>query len=717
MDEQGIKNIDDLARFTPGLTFSPNSGGLTNNIAIRGVLSEVGASTTGIYIDDTPVQVRSKGIVTENSTPQIFDLERVEVLKGPQGTLFGTGSMGGTIRFITPDPDLHKFSIYSRVEGSSTKSGDPSYEGGVAAGGPIVDGSIGARVSVFYQSIGGFINQRPFDGTAVTNKAIDTANTTVLRGAVKWAPFDQLSITPAIYYQHKRQSAPYFWLNESNPDKTDFNSGYTEPQPSVDTFTLPSLKVDWNFADMELVSDTSFFYRKLSRTSDYSEFLWTALVGDGSPTPDAPLPGYRATSRDAVRQNSFTQEVRLQSTNSDSRLQWVAGALFQSARLYTNQYVLDPQLPALSQAVYGQTIEAAFGEGLINGIYSYAIEQWATDKQTALFGQADFAFTSALKGTLGVRVARDSLSFSRITDGALANGYLIRTKASAPSTTPVTPKIGLSYQPDARNLYYVSASKGTREGGVNNPSVASGRPGCPAGLVGPIAYGSDNLWSYEIGAKNQFADGRLRTQASIFYTDWRNIQQTVQSNGCLTTSYVDNLGGATIKGGDLQAELRLLDNWSIAFTGGYQRARYSSTGLGAPGTGGARAVLARSGDSLGVSPWNVTLSSKYDFVVWDKSSYFRLDYSYSAKDPGETPVRDPLNTTVYDPGLVADPAIRLLGARLGMKINGFDVSVFCRNVFNQTPPLGLNHDALGDPLYYGSTVRPRVLGLTATYRY
>ena len=133
MDEQGIKSVDDLARFTPGLTFAPSTGGITNDIAIRGVLSEVGASTTGIYIDDTPIQVRSKGIATESAFPQLFDLERVEVLRGPQGTLFGTGSEGGTIRFITPEPDLEKYSGYSRIEGSSTKSGDPSYEMGVAA--------------------------------------------------------------------------------------------------------------------------------------------------------------------------------------------------------------------------------------------------------------------------------------------------------------------------------------------------------------------------------------------------------------------------------------------------------------------------------------------------------------------------------------------------------------------------------------------------------
>ncbi len=720
MDEQGIKNIEDVSRFTPGLTFAPSKAGYISDIAIRGVLSEVGASTTGVYIDDTPVQVRSKGVVTENAFPQIFDLERVEVLKGPQGTLFGTGSMGGTVRFITPEPDLHKYSVYARAEGSSTDGGDPSYEMGAAAGGPVVDGTLGFRVSAFYQRSGGFVDRQPFDTTAVTDKAINFTDTTVLRAAIKWAPTDQLTVTPAIYYQKKtRENDDYYWLNESNPHSSDFRSGYTEPSPSRDTFTLPSVKADWQMQGMELISDTSFFYRDLTRSEDYSEFLWTALVGDGSPTPDSILPNYRASSLFHVRQNSFTQEVRLQSTQSDSKLQWVVGALYQNSRLYADQYVVDPLLPALSLAAYGLPIEDAFGEGLVNGIYSYAIHQWATDKQTALFGQADYSFTPNWKATLGVRVARNTLDYHRDEDGALtAATRYIQEHGSAPTTTPVTPKIGVSYEGDAHDLYYFSASKGTREGGVNNPSVASGKPGCPAGVTAPLAYGADNLWSYEIGAKNRFMDGRLRTEASVFYIDWKKIQQNVNNNGCLTTSYVDNLGTATVKGAELQAELRVLDNWSWLLTGAYTDAKFSSDALGSPEkTTGIRPVIASDGDSLGVAPYNIGISTRYDFQAFSFNSYFRVDYTYTAKDTGQTPTRNPRNATIYDPDAVADPALRQLGARLGAKIAGMDISLFARNILNDTPPLGLYHDNLGDPLYYGLTVRPRTVGLTVSYRY
>ncbi len=720
MDAQGIKSIDDVARFTPGLNFAPSSDGLTNSIAIRGIASGVGASTTGVYIDDTPVQVRSgTGVVTENVYPQVFDLERVEVLRGPQGTLFGTGSMGGTVRFITPEPSLNHFTGLARAEGGFTKNGDASYEAGVAVGGPIIEDRLGFRVSAFYQSAGGYVDRMPFTGSTVTDKDINDERTTVLRAALKFAASDALAITPSITYQRKRKHDGYFWENISNTQDAVFNAGWDQPQPSTDSFTLPALKIQWKIGSAELISNTSFLYRSLDRASDYSAFNWFALVGD--PTPTAPVPDYRVTSNASVRQNSFTQEVRLQSTDTGSRLQWVAGALYQSSRLYTNQYVVDPLLPQLSQDVYGAPIADIFGEGLVDGIYSATIDQWAKDTQSALFGQLDYALTPQFKATLGARVARTELKFSRFFGGPLlckaCTGSPEFTGGSTPSAHPVTPHFGLSYEPDAHNLYYLSAGKGFRVGGVNNPSVPTDRPGCPGGLQAPATFAADRLWSYEIGAKNQFAGGRLKTQASIYYIDWQDIQQAVSANGCFTSSYKDNLGSAKVRGFDLAAEYRIIDNLSVAVSGGYTHARYSSNAFGAPASGtGVRPLIAADGDSLGVAPWNATVSGEYGFHAWEHDAYFRVDYSYTARDTGVTPLRDPASSN-YDPGLTADPAVRLLGARLGVRIGDFDLSVFGRNLLNETPALGRMHDGVGDPLYYAVTVRPRTLGITGTYRF
>jgi iron complex outermembrane receptor protein len=151
MDDRGIKDIQSLARFTPGIKVD-NSG--TNNIAIRGIASSGGAGTTGIYIDDTPIQMRSLAFNPDEALPKSFDIDRVEVLRGPQGTLFGAGSMGGTVRYITTKPSLTQTSIYGRSEMSYTQDGDPSYEAGVAIGGPLIDNKLGARLSVWYRKDG-----------------------------------------------------------------------------------------------------------------------------------------------------------------------------------------------------------------------------------------------------------------------------------------------------------------------------------------------------------------------------------------------------------------------------------------------------------------------------------------------------------------------------------------------------------------------------------
>jgi iron complex outermembrane recepter protein len=170
MDAQGLKNIDDLTRLTPGVTFSRNGSGTNCNdessdINIRGIDSSAGASTTGFYIDDTPVQARHIGFGSVNAFPALFDLDRVEVLRGPQGTLFGAGAEGGAVRFITPEPGLTEYSGYDRAELAFTQFGAPSYEAGAAFGGPIIDNVLGFRVSTSYRFDGGWVDRVSYDAS------------------------------------------------------------------------------------------------------------------------------------------------------------------------------------------------------------------------------------------------------------------------------------------------------------------------------------------------------------------------------------------------------------------------------------------------------------------------------------------------------------------------------------------------------------------------
>ena len=146
IDQRGIKDFQDVVRFTPGVSIDTSR---TNAISIRGISSSGGADTTGIYIDDSPIQMRALGFNPDDTLPKTFDLDRVEVLRGPQGTLFGAGSEGGTVRYIMTQPSVSKESTYARSEVSITRGGEPSYEAGIAHGGPIIDDVFGYRASVW----------------------------------------------------------------------------------------------------------------------------------------------------------------------------------------------------------------------------------------------------------------------------------------------------------------------------------------------------------------------------------------------------------------------------------------------------------------------------------------------------------------------------------------------------------------------------------------
>src|ERR1700731_2613771 len=200
LDERGIKDFSEVARFTPGVNFD-NSG--TNNISIRGISGTGGAGTTGIYLDDTPIQMRALAFSPDEALPKSFDIDRVEVLRGPQGTLFGSGSEGGTVRYITTQPSLTKASIYAREEVSYTQGGSINYEAGIAAGTPVIDGTLGVRASVWYRRDGGYIDRIDPVTLATDQKNANFDQTTLIRLAAVWAPTEHLTVTPSIYYQDR----------------------------------------------------------------------------------------------------------------------------------------------------------------------------------------------------------------------------------------------------------------------------------------------------------------------------------------------------------------------------------------------------------------------------------------------------------------------------------------------------------------------------------
>ncbi|MDP9014012.1 MAG: TonB-dependent receptor plug domain-containing protein, partial [Pseudomonadota bacterium] len=259
IDQKGIRDFSDVARYTPGVAFDNSQ---TNQISIRGISSSGGSGTTGIYIDDVPIQVRNLGFNSDDALVKLFDLDRVEVLRGPQGTLFGAGSEGGTVRYITTQPSLTKSSMNAKAETSYTQGGSPNYETGVAGGTPIIDGVLAVRASAWFRHDGGWIDRIDPTTLQTVDKNSNHDETTVLRLAALWKPNDSISVTPSVLYQDRRRNdVTIYWPEYSDPSKDRYFSANPTARPEPDKFYLPSLNVSADFGPVRLISTTAYFHR------------------------------------------------------------------------------------------------------------------------------------------------------------------------------------------------------------------------------------------------------------------------------------------------------------------------------------------------------------------------------------------------------------------------------------------------------------------------
>ncbi|WP_160745572.1 TonB-dependent receptor [Croceibacterium soli] len=719
LDKQGVRSIDDISQITPGVTLTRgdqrNAGAA--NIAIRGISSTAGSSTTGIYIDDTPIQVRNIGFSAFSPFPAVFDLERVEVLRGPQGTLFGAGSQGGTVRFITPKPDLDFMRVYGRAEVAMTEGGAASYEAGAAVSVPLVEGSLAARVSGYHRRDGGYIDRVNYMSGEVLDKNANHSETIVLQAALKWQPTETLTITPSVFYQDiDIGDGNYYWEDLSDPDDGEFRSGNAVLNTSTDRFILPALAVELDLGGASLFSNTSYFDRKQSAVNDYTVFeaaLWT-----GSPYYPA---GMFAPAFQNNEQQNFTQEIRLQSNNPEARLSWVFGAFYSHSKQVAAQLVQDTFLPELFFNRTGVPFEVVFGQGLVDGLYTFVLDDArSVDKQLAGFGQLDWRLTDKLTLTAGVRVSQTKFNIRAQFAGPVVGPPVDDTGEQ--KETPITPKFGVTYEPNDDLLLYANAAKGFRIGGYNpavgvpcGVSAGDPRPGTPLGNIGlsnrPPLFESDSVWSYEVGTKSQMFGSRVSVDASAFYIDWQNIQQNV-GLAC-GFAFTDNLGSATSKGFDFAVQAAVTNALTLGGQVGYVKAEFDETVRAGPS---AARNLVTEGDDIPLNPWQVNLNGQYSYDLAGHDGYSRFDYKFQSEQKATTPALNPLNGG-SDLTLIGRQELHQLSLRSGVRMDAFDISLFVNNVFNTHKALFRQHDTAASPLYRSITVRPRTFGMTVSARY
>ncbi len=760
LDLRGIKDIADVARFTPGIKVDTSG---TNNISIRGIASSGGAGTTGIYIDDTPIQMRALAFNPDEAVPKSFDVERVEVLRGPQGTLFGAGSMGGTVRYITTQPSLHKSSIYSRSEVSFTAGGDPSYEAGIAAGGPLVEGKFGARITAWFRKDGGWIDRINPDTGALEDKRANHNETSLFRLAAVWAPNDKWTVTPGFYYQEvKKNDANNYWTQYSDPSSHRFVSANPTQLYSPDKFYLPSLKIEADFDKVHLISNTSYYHRDdltgydgtLYNLGFYQNFFAFPLpqlfldangvhLNDPVYNPSG-IPGaigYRALGSVDNGQRNFTQEIRLQSVDDSAKLTWTTGLFYSVNKQEYLEQIQDPQLGELLRAVYVGTGNS-LGVGAVPDDYildyfgigydttyptdSYFLNTHAKDEQIAWFGEGSYKLTDRVKLTVGARYAQMKFNFDSLTGGPQLYEDNA-TLSSSRSENSFTPKVGVQFQVDPSNMYYATYAKGFRPGGGNNPLpvIACSQDFDPQHLDlpngAPATFDSDSVNSFEVGAKNNF-DNRFRLASSLYYIKWKNIQQTVVPPVC-QISFIANLGEATAKGIDLQADLALTDHFTVEVSAGYTDARYtqdSKISLNPtvpPIVSSGNAISGQGGQPN--PPFTGSVGLEYKFSAFDKDSFVRFDYEYSGAPKWLSPSQDQSTAQFSDTNYPL-PATNFMTLRGGVTLGEWQVAAFVENLADTHVVTGYDFTiSAGDPFdttQRNYTLRPRTFGLTFTYR-
>ena len=690
-----IKGIEDIASVTPGVQFQRDGYAATLSlISIRGLDSLFGASTVGLYADDTPIQSRlsSDGNVG-NPYPVLFDLNRIEVLRGPQGTLFGAGSEMGNVRFISNQPSLTQFSGYTHAEIASTQNGSLSYEEGAAAGGPIVDNVVGFRASVWERHDGGYEDRiQPWTGDVIARNT-NQSRMFATKLALGIQATEDVLLTPSMLYQEGRvEDNGRFDPNFSNPSAGQFNSATLLPENSVDRLIIPALKLEGHLSFADLTAVASYTHRTAQLTSDLSGLLGAiGLVNYGNPLSTT----YGSSQADVsplftgTSMHAYTEEVRLTSNDKNAFFTWVAG-VFNDHRNQTDY-----------QLQYSQLLDPS-------GHEIFYTLQSVVDDQLAAFAQGDFHFTQQWTGTLGMRVAK--VKTEQVNNNG--TGALDAVPAYAAieiSQTPTTPRLAISYQLDPDNLFYASASKGFRIGGGNDPLP----PICDYSAV-PKTYTADYVWNYEVGAKNRLFDGRLAIDSSLFHIVWSNIQQLGQPSCGI--SYTFNGGGAVSNGFDLALQAIPFEHMRVDLSIAYADAKYTSTVYD-----GQKHELLQDGDQVGYlpfvhAPWDVNTAANYEIpLADDQKAHVRVEYQYHSHNPG--PFLNQITTSPnYTPQYVPDPATNLVNARLGWSKNRIDLSLFCNNVLNSHPLLDSYGQATAEKITYG-TFRPRTVGVTANYAF
>lgn len=674
IERNRAQGFRDYLSAVPGVAFS-DVGAADAKINIRGVSTDVYSEIrplTGVYLDEVPVTDPGTHFIIQSPVnPKLVDVERVEILRGPQGTLFGASAMGGAIRTVTNPPDPTRDAVDVGATLANTAHGDSGYE---------LDGMVNValnansavRLVSYLHDLDGFIDNI---GTGRDNVNDDLTKGFRLAGLFSVGPVD---LTATISKQSRESNG----LNISNISLPRYRQSTRIDEAYDDDWTLYNLVARWASGWGEITSSSSYLERDWLEVSDVSGYLGFFGVDAGT-----------ATARHSQDLGEFVQEVRIASP-ADARFGWLAG-VFYADRNQTWRHRFPA--PGFDAATGGLAAQAEAPDHLGIGQADFDHEQGA------VFGELSYRFAERWQGILGGRAYRIRESSHVDARGLLAGGAMQATRRSDESG--FVPKLTLSYGPRDQMLWYATAAQGFRPGGPNYTPVPEELCGNDLAALGlaraPDVYEADTLWNYEIGFKGRWRDGALNVSSSIYYVDWSDVQLPVFL--ACGTGFIENAGSARSRGGEIELSSRPLPSVELALGAGYVDAELSSY---------VRELNLQPGAPMPGAPrfnWYGSLTYTFkqtaDAAAFALLSFHHVDESFGTFVPSGLP-------------RLEAPAYDVVNLRVGLDRSSWSGAVFVQNVFDEYGIVNAVDDfGLHPGNDYYNLIRPRTFGVSFRWRF
>jgi iron complex outermembrane receptor protein len=702
LDAAGITSVEELAHEVPGLSMRSAGPGQTEYEA-RGLASSAGAApTVGFYLDDVPLtppaQSQTGKVVID---PNLYDIDRIELLRGPQGTLYGSGSMGGTVRVITNQPRLNTFEGSFRGTLSDTQGGSGNGGGDLMLNLPIGD-TLAVRLVGTDTYRSGWIdrvvlNPFPQDGPTTRGNVLAAPVQTVVRAvnteslyggrvSILFNPNEDFSVVGTALEQRMVMGGYDEFDNPPGPAYLAHYQAANVPEPIRDMVHIYSLTATYNVGFADLTSTTGYFQRHESQTQDASESI--SIYSNLYPYVAIPY-----AEIDITRQ--FSEELRL-SSKGNSSLHWVGGAFFSDD---SSNWIQD-----------GQSSDAAFTSPANPTGVIINLDNFYRVRQYAAFADGSYKITDAWKFEAGLR-------WYRYQSTALTSQF----GDFAPTLTPpptqrfdtadsgYNPRFDLSYSPSADLTAYLSASKGFRPGG---PSGGVLPTFCGGGLEPP--FKSDSVWDYELGEKARLFDNWLTINSDFYYIKWSDVQEVITIPSCGYTE-IQNAGNGRTFGPEVEVNAKLSANWSVAASYSYTDAKIDQ-----PTTAFALQVVGTVASCPSVSHCTVPIlnvpKEAASLAVIYTTKVLR-DYQLTAR------VSDTYVGPAYDQAYyfgIPLPSYNIVYARAGLSGDKWTATLFVDNITNKVTWNTANNTQFQfniPQLVRISTNQPRTFGTQLSYRF